>query len=549
MAAYVVLSVPVTWPLLRDLSTKLGGNELDPWQTLWGFWWLRHAHEFGDGIMFTRMLWWPDGVPLWFQTWDLPSALVASTLWDTLPGITLYNLILFATFPLAGFACYLLCREQTGGVLGPFLAGSLYTFSTYHFAHATANLHLASMQWSPLFFLGLIKWQRGRDFVWPSVAGFALGAATLASSYHFVFCMIGGVVMVGDEFLEHGRQRWSRRRLAQASAFFVVFAACAGWLLIGMARAYFGESFEGQHQPLFFSADLQSFVLPNPVNVTAKRLVAWQSWRALDWECGSYIGLMAMGLAACGATMYRVARPFACVAILGAILSLGPRLHIGGVQYDGFTLPYAWVERVVPVLAFSGAPMRFSWLTTFGVAVAAGTVLGGWCQRSWTGAMVAVAVTVLALIEIWPRPMMMTALPQPAMFQQWGSDARNWAVLDASFWSQALLHQTLHRHPIVAGYVTRTPERLLTESRANPVLAVLFRPPVGAAATPRLAISPIEARRFLQGLRIRFVILDAARCSIAREMGLVERYQGDGLCVFENREWAVGVEPARVETR
>src|SRR5687767_837242 len=73
-SVYAVLAIAATWPLLLNLRTGLAGDLTDPWQTLWGFWWLRHYREFGPSPSFATLLWWPHGAPLWFQTWDIPSA-------------------------------------------------------------------------------------------------------------------------------------------------------------------------------------------------------------------------------------------------------------------------------------------------------------------------------------------------------------------------------------------------------------------------------------------------------------------------------------------
>src|SRR5690349_21890798 len=109
LLAYVALAVVFTWPLARDFGSRLGGDLTDPWQTYWGFWWWHESARLGTSPMYTPLLWWPEGVRLWFQTWDIPSAIAAWFLWGRLSGVVVYNLLLFATFPLAGFACYALC--------------------------------------------------------------------------------------------------------------------------------------------------------------------------------------------------------------------------------------------------------------------------------------------------------------------------------------------------------------------------------------------------------------------------------------------------------
>jgi hypothetical protein len=523
----------MTWPLLLDFSVKLGGNALDPGQTLWGFWWLRYATSFGGSPMFSPLLWWPEGVPLWFQTWDLPSAIAVWPLWGWLPDVTLYNLPLFASFPLSGFTFFLFCRYSSGGTLGPFLAGCLYTFSTFHFAHATSTLHLASMQWTPLFFLGLSRTLREPGYAGPCLAGLALGLATLTSPYHLLFSVLGGSFVLCATLLQVKRVSWRRPTSAQCTVVVGIFVICAGWLLAGMTRSYLHEPFVGNHDPFTYSADLESFFLPNSTNVWSRYVGAWRSWGGMDWEYGNYVGYIAWFLALAAAIRNRDARVFVAMAVVGAVLALGPRLQVGGEVYGFEPLPYAWLLRAIPVLAFSGMPLRLTWLTTFGVIAAAGVSLCWMSHRGTSMKAAAVAATLLAMVEIWPRPFIMTEIPRPPIFREWAANTTRWAVIDGTLPTLALLHQMQHHHPMLAGYVTRTPQRSLAALRDDPFLSIFFRAPIGAPATPRLPIPPEQARSILEALHVRFVIIDVTRVPIAKEIGLVERYRAQSTFVYE----------------
>jgi len=181
MAGYLALSAAATWPLLARFGTDIGGDRGDAWQTLWGFWWWRDSLSRGASPFSCDALRWPWGVPMWLQTWDLPGALAVLPGWalvPRLPEVALYNVVIFASFPLAGFTAYLLCRELWGGHLAPFLAGALFTFSAYHFGHALGHLHVVSMEWSPLYFLGLVRTVRRHGPGGPALAG----AVTLIAS-------------------------------------------------------------------------------------------------------------------------------------------------------------------------------------------------------------------------------------------------------------------------------------------------------------------------------------------------------------------------------
>ena len=102
--------------------------------------------------------------------------------------------------------------------------------------------------------------------------------------------------------------------------------------------------------------------------------------------------------------------------------------------------------------------------------------------------------------------------------------------LGAAF-GRALRHQMWHGHPIVAGYVTRTPERLWRVTTSDPVFSALFRPPVGRSRP--LAIAREDAITRLQEARIRYIIVDASASEDPTGLSLPERYRGEHIAIFE----------------
>lgn len=536
-AAYTVVAA-ATLPLVWHLGSHLAGDQTDAWQTLWGFWWWRHGATFGSSLMYSKVVWWPHGAPVWFQTWDIPSALVAAVFWGVAPPPLLYNLLLLLTFPLSSLAFYLLARELWGGTLAPALAGCLYTFSTFHFASANAVLHISSLQWSPLYFLGLIRMCRSPSYWNALLAGTALALATLASPYHLTMCAVGTCTLAAVRLFSGNPIDLSAgliRRLALSS---VVFACLAGWLLVGMSMSYLADTYVGAHPADKFSADLQSFLLPNRVSIWSGYFRGWTRWTASHWTGttalwanAAYIGYVALGLALLGLWWEKATRPFLAIAAMGTVLALGPRLQVGGVAYGGL-MPYGLMSRVLPVLSFSGIPSRFSWLVTFGVAIAAGACLARLCRRGRRGCVLAIGATALALVEVWPRPIVLSSYPTPPILADWAADRSEWAVLDATWWSRALWHQTLHRHPIIGGYLTRAPAAPWSELAEDPVLSAFFARMVSTKPGVKPASQAETLSRFAQ-LRIRFVIVDLQSRALPIGLGLIERYHGDGLAVFE----------------
>jgi len=439
-------------------------------------------------------------------------------------------LVLFLSFPLAGAGCFVLCRELWRDDWAAALAGLFYAFSTYHVAHAQMQLHLAELQWSPLFFYGVIRLTKyGRTYD-GLLAGGALSLACLASIYHLWFCLIAFTVLAACGVFGSFRELLSDR-LGPLVALAATFALCCGWLLAGITASVFAEPYVGRHDTVRFSADLQSFFVPNAVTAWSRWFDMPGRWTGTAFENAAYIGYVPLGLAVFGVTRVPRARPYLWLASAGALLALGPWLHIGGVIYSGLTLPEGWLEALLPPLRFSGVPVRYTWLTTFGVAVAAGAGLHQLCARGLKGRTAAVLLTVIGLVEVWPQAFPTAGWTVPDILRTWASDTSEWAVVDGTEPSRALWNQMAHHHPIIGGYVTRTPEKLWDALEADPVLRPLL-PATASSGDVPLTVPAEQARAFLRARRIRFVIVPEVRTNVPSQMGLVKLYHGEGLVIF-----------------
>lgn len=525
-AGYSLLTLTMAWSTLGRLSSHLIGNSLDPWQTFWGFWWWRVAFGQHESPFHTSMLWWPNGVPLWFQTWDIPSTILAVLLWDICSPVLLYNLIVLASFPASGMAMYWLCCSLWGTRVPSFVAGLMYTFSTYHVAHAQAQLHLASMYWTPLFVLSAVGASRSKSASSAALAGIFLGVAGLASVYHFVYGVIVGAVLC----IYHLRalvRDWHRTCL-MALPFAVGISVTFGVVLFPMLQAFASEEYIGAHDSLRFSADLASFIVPNVVSAWSRALNSPARWSGNEWETAAYIGYGAVLFALLGGVKVRACRPYIVAATLGGIIGLGPVLHIDGVLYPALRMPAAILEDFVPAVRMSGLPTRFTWLTTFGMSVAAGAGLSWLMTNMKRGWLVAALAVPLVVLELWPRPLVMTNWPQPTILNGWAQDPDQWAVLDATAWGRQLWHQMSHRHPIVGGYITRIPKDQWEEVRTNSLVRSLLPAPLGDGSGP----SSHDLERLRTEFGVRFIIVEAGRADTLRSLGLRRAFSGDGIDVF-----------------
>ena len=161
LAGYLTLTLILTYPLVRQFASAIPGDSFDGWQNYWNLWWVRVALlEAHRQPFFTPELFHPTGVSLLFHTLNPFNGLVAlpvQVAWGLLPA---YNFVVLLSFTLGGLGAYLLARE----VLGPgakwlpaFVAGVIFTFAPFHFAHLLGHMQVISLEWIPFFALYILR--------------------------------------------------------------------------------------------------------------------------------------------------------------------------------------------------------------------------------------------------------------------------------------------------------------------------------------------------------------------------------------------------------
>ena len=161
LIGYGLLTLVMTYPLIRRFTSAIPGDGFDGWQNYWNLWWVRqallveHAHPW-----FTDMLYAPVGVSLLFHTLNLFNGLTTLPIqlaWGLFPA---YNSAVLFSFAMSGLGAYLLARYVLGprsSRLAAFAAGIIFTFSPFHIAHLLGHMQVMSMEWVPFFALYLLR--------------------------------------------------------------------------------------------------------------------------------------------------------------------------------------------------------------------------------------------------------------------------------------------------------------------------------------------------------------------------------------------------------
>jgi hypothetical protein len=326
-----------------------------------------------------------------------------------------------------------------------------------------------------------------------------------------------------------------RRPLLTFVAAAMVFAApLAICLVVSSARDPFAL---GGHPPDQFSLDLFGWLIPGG-HWRFHRLTKgfWFDLPGVIHESSVHLGLgfVALALIGYGVRFPSRRRPAGASdeepgknkplpdrgfwLMLGAaflVIAMGPALQVWGQRVALNVMPYAWMERFIPMVKLGGVPVRFIIVTLFAASVLAAAGLARLGASSRRGRIAAVGLFSLAIVETAPKPMPMTRLTEPGWVTALKSQPDREPVLDlASDVTHGLYWQVLYDRPQAFGYISRTPRSVKRNNAA--LLRFLQRG---------------EARKIRPAYGIRYLILPH---SVAAGAGLPPP-----ALVFRDREAAV----------
>ncbi|MGQ9515983.1 MAG: hypothetical protein ACUVT1_01830 [Anaerolineae bacterium] len=490
--AYLALALAMTYPLVREFGRAIPGDGFDGWQNYWNLWWMRLALvERGVSPLYTDMLYYPTGVSLAFQTLNPFNGLVSLPIQLTFGLMAAYNSIVLLSFTAGGLGGYLLARDVlaragwkgTGGRWPAFLAGVVYAFSPFHFAHLLGHMQVFSLEWIPFamwaLWRGLEELDGGKIGVggwarWVGTAGlFLIFAGTCDWYFGLYLALFSGVLVVYR--LAGRRFRWPH--LAFLAGVWAVFLLVLAPLWWPMVREASQASFmvPPKEQALALSADLLAFITPNEFHPLwgkwagqiASRFTSTLSERTV------FVGYIPLLLGIWGAVRGRRRSRFWWIGTLFFVVcALGPVLHAAGRSQWGaagwqIPLPYALLYDGVPVVRIARSIGRYSVMAMAGLGVLAAMGLADWMARRrgvWGKTILPALLVGLVCLEFWSAPYPVSPPDTPAFYYQLAKEPGRFAVLNLPMnWDRPgyLLYQTTHGKPLTAGYISRDDPRTL----------------------------------------------------------------------------------------
>lgn len=483
MAIYLAIFIIFTFPQVLFFSTHFFAARGDGLHRIWDIWWVNKAvSELHQSPWYTTYLHYPYGTSLLGHTLTPLKGFMGIILLRFLDTTQTYNFLVIFSFVFGGFTAFLLSYYFTKAYWPSIIAGGIFTYSNFHFAHLPGHLGLISLEWIPLF---LLLWQmlfQSPRLITAIAAALSLFAVFLSNYYYFLYSILaGGLIFLWQALRKRNPFFYlSRGYLLAVSAFLFVTLVTVGPILIPLLLLNAQDPFivsnaAGEfvgHDPLSFSLDPLSLVIPGARwRFSELTKSYWTQLPGFPSEHSVYLGIPSLFF------MVYIARKWKEIKLPGleiwylififfTIMALGPRLQIAGTTLP-IVLPYSLLERVLPPVGeLSGVPVRMVVMSTLSAAVISALgfralFAGSRVMRFLAGVMIA-----LLIIEYLPKPIPTTLIPIPKHISLLRDLPAGGFLDTVDTASLDLYYQTIHEKPIAFGKLARTPKSVRKQDLA-----------------------------------------------------------------------------------
>lgn len=477
---YFLLFCLLTYPLIRDFSTHFFSDNGDGFMNVWNLWWVNTAvsqPSIHPTLWHTDLLHWPFGVTLLGQTLNPFNGLAAVMLLRFSSLVQSHNLIVLFSFVMSGVTAYWLAYYLTRSIWGSLLAGYVFTFSSYHFAHYYGHLNLISMEWIPLFALCwyvLIT----RPNPWMGIASaLTLWLVLLCDYYYFLYCFLIGflIVLWRTAAQRDFRFLFDREYRTPLAIFVLMSLLLTGPIVLPLLRLLQTDPLLDAHNPVNFSLDLFALFVPGETWRFSRLTEGYWSKLPLGIsETSVYLGYSVLALLGYLWIKRREAKNTGIVeinlwyflAIFFFLLALGPVLRINGkIAYESL-MPYTLLETILPFMKLSGVPVRMAVMVTLSASVLSAMAISLLIRTS-RGRLFACFLVALLVIEYLPASLPAAPSGFPNYVTALAELPHDGGVLDLAAPTKylQLYYQTEHRKPMAFGYIARTPSSVVEKEK------------------------------------------------------------------------------------
>lgn len=478
---YFIFFCIFTWPWITHFRGWYFTDNGDGLQNVWNMWWInKSVVQLHQLPWHTGLLHYPWGVTLLGQTMNPFNGFVGIILMHVF-GLSLvhtFNIMIIFSFVVGGLTAFWLCYYFSRSYVASLVGGFIFTFSSYHFAHAIGHMQLVSLEWIPLFILlwwTLLK----RPHLWIAIAAsVSLFLALFCDYYYFLYSVIiAAFIFIYLYWRKEIPSLKDKNTYVPLLVFLGLSLLIITPLPLALLRLNAREVLDGAHNARIFSTDLFApFVDGGFWRFHSWTFGYWRQVKAFVSESSIYLTISLLVVFVISwfqrKKLQRDYYFLVFLAIFFGIMSFGPRLHLGRHTLESVPMPYVLLEKIVPGLKLSGVPVRMMLITILALAVIATLVLARLNLRTWKGKLLIAAFVIVYAIEVWPATLPLTPRSYAPYVYALHNVAKG-AVLDdaANSSAEQLLDQTEHEQPMILGYISRTPKSL-KDKEATMVAAI-----------------------------------------------------------------------------
>lgn len=469
---YFILFCILTWPWMANFNDKFFTDAGDGLQNVWNIWWIQHSvTNLSQLPWHTNFLHHPFGVTLIGQTLNPFNGFFVLGL---LPIISLqqaYNLMVVFSFVVGGLTAFWLCYYFARSYVASMIGGAIFTFSSYHFAHAQGHMQLVSLEWIPLFILLWWMFVKKPTYWLATGSAISLMLVLFCDYYYFLYSLMVALGIVMYFWYKKKLPNLKDIKVIKKIGLFIgLCVLLVAPLPIALLVANSQMEFTGSHPATVFSSDLFGpFINSGYWKFHALTDGYYSHIDANSSESTNYLGLSVIFVILVSfiyRKIYTVDLLFwQILGIVFAILSLGPRLMVFGHTFEQIRMPYVILERIIPGMKLSGMPIRMMVIVILSSAVVVAIVLSKIDLSQHKGKLLLILFSVVFAFEVVPTPLPLTSTNYPNYVKKLQTLPSTGGVLDEAASSEPLqlYYQTYHEKPIAFGYVSRLPKELNTK--------------------------------------------------------------------------------------
>jgi hypothetical protein len=287
--------------------------------------------------------------------------------------------------------------------------------------------------------------------------------------------------------------------------------------------------------------DMLAYVVPNPNHT-------WFGGQTRQWfmpdksdafpEFVGSFSIVALAVIAVAAWLRALPRLWEAFTGFFVLLSLGPFVHVGGINTYVIG-PWALL-RYVPVIGMARSPSRFAIVAVLGMSLLFAFAVQELARRRAALRRAGAGILAAALMfELIPAPRQLHSAAVPDIYRlvaATGDDSKRLLELPTGvrdgtsslgdFNASSAFFQTEHRRPLIGGYLSRVSAWRKHEEFRGPMMRALLTLSEGRQVSAELRASAEQARdAFLRRSCVGFVIVNKARASAELQAFAVDALQ------------------------